>query len=179
MSELLSGHAGCRAWNAEGGCGSRSRPFPRPCNRASPLEEGGGGVRREARGQGVDLLRVQHLPGSGARPRGDAMWSSVLLAVHLQVRHATVASLSPSPAAILSPTPRSDPDSSRISLSPARRWLQVFRDAQQCPVCKAVLPEDLVIPLYGRGTCGENPDKAHGRDVPLRPPGIRFSSRCT
>ena len=143
--------------------------------RANPLEEGGGGVRRHARGQGVGVLRVQHLPGPGARTRGDAMWSSVLLAVHLQVRHATVASLSPSPAAILSPTPRSDPDSSRISLSPARRWLQVFRDAQQCPVCKAVLPEDMLIPLYGRGTCGGDPRPKHtGKDVPLRPPGIRL-----
>ena len=140
-----------------------------------PLEAGGGGVRREARGQGVDLLRVQHLPGSGARPRGDAMWSSVLLAVHLQVRHTTVASPSPSPDATSSPTSPSDPDSSRVPLSPPRRWLRVFPDAQQCPVCKAALSEDLVIPLYGRGTCGGDPRPKHmGEDVPLRPPGIRL-----
>lgn len=99
VSELLLGHVGCRAWDAEGGCGSRSRPDPGPGN-PDMLGEGGRGVRREARGQGVGVLRVQHLPGPGARSRGDAMRSSVLLAVHLQVRHATVASPSPSPAAI-------------------------------------------------------------------------------
>ena len=58
---------------------------------------------------------------------------------------------------------------------PPRRWLRVFPDAQQCPVCKAALSEDLVIPLYGRGTCGGDPrPKQMGEDVPLRPPGIRL-----
>ena len=51
----------------------------------------------------------------------------------------------------------------------------MFPDAQQCPVCKAALSEDLVIPLYGRGTCGGDPRPKHmGEDVPLRPPGIRL-----
>mmetsp|Transcript_3287 Transcript_3287/g.13024 ORF Transcript_3287/g.13024 Transcript_3287/m.13024 type:complete len:222 (+) Transcript_3287:200-865(+) len=57
------------------------------------------------------------------------------------------------------------------------KWLQVFPEAQQCPVCKAAVSENLVIPLYGRGSC-EHPRSKQmlGMDVPTRPPGLRLNS---
>lgn len=58
------------------------------------------------------------------------------------------------------------------------KWLQVFPEAQQCPVCKAGLSEELVIPLYGRGSC-EHPrgKQMLGIDVPTRPQGLRLQTR--
>ena len=55
--------------------------------------------------------------------------------------------------------------------------MQVINEAQHCPVCKAGVSEDLVIPLYGRGTCGTVPAKRRApgaRGTPARPPGLRM-----
>ncbi|KAJ7527398.1 hypothetical protein O6H91_03G129900 [Diphasiastrum complanatum] len=53
------------------------------------------------------------------------------------------------------------------------KWLQCAT-CRDCPVCKAILHEKMVIPLYGRG----NLEPVHGRtkafpDIPSRPVGRR------
>lgn len=57
------------------------------------------------------------------------------------------------------------------------KWLQVFNEAQLCPVCKAGVCEELVIPLYGRGTSGEDP-RHKKLDVPMRPSGLRLPAQA-
>mmetsp|Transcript_36730 Transcript_36730/g.90686 ORF Transcript_36730/g.90686 Transcript_36730/m.90686 type:complete len:248 (+) Transcript_36730:302-1045(+) len=61
------------------------------------------------------------------------------------------------------------------------KWMQVFPEAQQCPVCKAGVSEELVIPLYGRGTCGSDPRRKSvvGSNVPMRPQGLRVPAQTT
>ncbi|GFS29998.1 e3 ubiquitin-protein ligase RNF185, partial [Trichonephila inaurata madagascariensis] len=49
------------------------------------------------------------------------------------------------------------------------RWLETRPTRQVCPVCKAAISKDKVIPLYGRGGSQQDPrDK-----LPPRPPGQR------
>ncbi|CAL1265438.1 unnamed protein product [Larinioides sclopetarius] len=49
------------------------------------------------------------------------------------------------------------------------RWLETRPNRQVCPVCKAAISKDKVIPLYGRGGSQQDPrDK-----LPPRPPGQR------
>lgn len=59
------------------------------------------------------------------------------------------------------------------------KWLQVYPEVQQCPVCKAGVSEDLVIPLYGRGCNGSDPRRKHvvSADVPCRPQGLRLPAQ--
>lgn len=61
------------------------------------------------------------------------------------------------------------------------KWLQVFPEAwlQVCPVCKAGLSEELVIPLYGRGTCELDPRQKTtvGSGVPMRPQGLHLPAQ--
>ncbi|GFH15078.1 E3 ubiquitin-ligase RNF185 isoform X1 [Haematococcus lacustris] len=57
------------------------------------------------------------------------------------------------------------------------RWMQLQSYAKQCPVCKAGVDDDTVIPIYGRGN--ENPTPAYLSDdklsspAPARPAGQR------
>eukprot|EP00899_Mesostigma_viride_P021520 jgi/Mesvir1/2936/Mv14001-RA.1 len=54
------------------------------------------------------------------------------------------------------------------------RWLQVHSDYRRCPVCKAGVSEETVIPLYGRGNCdAQDPRTKPPPDVPQRPQGQR------
>jgi len=49
------------------------------------------------------------------------------------------------------------------------QWLETKPNRQVCPVCKAAISRDKVIPLYGRGSTRQDPrDK-----LPPRPPGQR------
>jgi len=50
------------------------------------------------------------------------------------------------------------------------QWLETRPSRQTCPVCKAVISRDKLVPLYGRGSN----DQSDPRDkVPPRPPGQR------
>uniref|UniRef100_A0A061QI60 RING-type E3 ubiquitin transferase n=1 Tax=Tetraselmis sp. GSL018 TaxID=582737 RepID=A0A061QI60_9CHLO len=53
------------------------------------------------------------------------------------------------------------------------RWLQVIGKCRTCPVCKAVVDKDKVVPIYGRGATSAQ-DNPPGRDsdrIPQRPAG--------
>ncbi|KAN0012574.1 hypothetical protein ACTFIU_007881 [Dictyostelium citrinum] len=49
------------------------------------------------------------------------------------------------------------------------QWLQ-HNSSQQCPVCKAPITKEKLIPIYGRGGSGEDPRKK-SQSIPQRPPG--------
>lgn len=56
------------------------------------------------------------------------------------------------------------------------RWLRGHSTCQECPVCKAVVEEDKVVPLYGRGNvASSDPRKkpVRGPNIPQRPSGQR------
>lgn len=53
------------------------------------------------------------------------------------------------------------------------RWLDLHPDSQSCPVCKASVDRDKLIPLYGRG--GVDP-RTKVPDIPKRPQGQRGES---
>lgn len=57
------------------------------------------------------------------------------------------------------------------------RWLQVQNHSRTCPVCKAGVDRDKVIPIYGRGGNEDPRGKSKGGaevvDVPSRPAGQR------
>jgi hypothetical protein len=60
-------------------------------------------------------------------------------------------------------------------LPSACRWMQLQSYTRQCPVCKAGVEEDTIIPIYGRGA--ENPapagDNEKAQPLPARPAGQR------
>ncbi|XP_065335493.1 E3 ubiquitin-protein ligase RNF185-like [Cloeon dipterum] len=56
------------------------------------------------------------------------------------------------------------------------QWLDTRPNRQVCPVCKAVISKDKVIPLYGRGS-GKQEDPRN--KVPPRPPGHRTEPENT
>lgn len=55
------------------------------------------------------------------------------------------------------------------------RWLQCHSQAHECPVCKALVEEGKVIPLYGRGKTPVDPRSipVQGVEIPTRPAGQR------
>jgi E3 ubiquitin-protein ligase RNF5 len=59
------------------------------------------------------------------------------------------------------------------------RWLQLHSQCKECPVCKAGVDEKNVIPLYGRGTSGQDPrtKPVPGPEIPRRPAGQRPESQ--
>lgn len=78
--------------------------------------------------------------------------------------------------------------SSRRSRSDAhqireRRW-KLAKEVSECPVCKAALTDDKIIPLYGRGTVLSRDPRKHDLAIPQRPaaqrpPTVsRYSSQC-
>lgn len=55
------------------------------------------------------------------------------------------------------------------------RWLRHHSHSHECPVCKAVIQEEKLVPLYGRGKTQTDPRlKSYpGIDIPSRPTGQR------
>jgi len=55
------------------------------------------------------------------------------------------------------------------------RWLRGHAHTNECPVCKAGVEEDKVVPLYGRGkaSCDPRQRPVPGAEVPNRPTGRR------
>ena len=49
------------------------------------------------------------------------------------------------------------------------QWMEARPNSATCPVCKAVIDKDKVIPLYGRGSENKDPRE----NVPPRPQGQR------
>ena len=49
------------------------------------------------------------------------------------------------------------------------QWLETRPNRQSCPVCKAAISRDKVIPLYGRGGSKQDPREK----LPPRPQGQR------
>ncbi|GAB2279707.1 hypothetical protein Dimus_014347 [Dionaea muscipula] len=55
------------------------------------------------------------------------------------------------------------------------KWLHHHSQSQECPVCKALVQEDKLVPLYGRGKRTSDPRSrpVPGFDIPNRPSGQR------
>lgn len=55
------------------------------------------------------------------------------------------------------------------------KWLHIHSHAQECPVCKALVKEENLVPLYGRGKTSTDPRSKSipGVDIPNRPAGQR------
>ncbi|KAL0461517.1 UNVERIFIED_CONTAM: E3 ubiquitin-protein ligase [Sesamum latifolium] len=55
------------------------------------------------------------------------------------------------------------------------KWLQGHSKSQECPVCKAPVDEEKLIPLYGRGKTSTDPRSKPppGTEIPNRPAGQR------
>ncbi|KAJ8770734.1 hypothetical protein K2173_021381 [Erythroxylum novogranatense] len=55
------------------------------------------------------------------------------------------------------------------------RWLNHHSHSHECPVCKALIQEEKLVPLYGRGKTQADPrSKSYpGNDIPNRPAGQR------
>lgn len=54
-------------------------------------------------------------------------------------------------------------------------WLQVHSHSHECPVCKALIEEHKVVPIYGRGRASSDPRSRlrPGINIPKRPVGQR------
>ncbi|CAJ2646329.1 unnamed protein product [Trifolium pratense] len=55
------------------------------------------------------------------------------------------------------------------------KWLHYHSQCQECPVCKALVQEEKLVPLYGRGKSQTDPrNKSYpGMEIPRRPSGQR------
>jgi len=55
------------------------------------------------------------------------------------------------------------------------KWLHHHSQAQECPVCKALIEEEKLVPLYGRGKTSTDPRSKSipGINIPNRPAGQR------
>ncbi|KAA8536135.1 hypothetical protein F0562_028613 [Nyssa sinensis] len=55
------------------------------------------------------------------------------------------------------------------------RWLQIHSYSHECPVCKALIQEEKLVPIYGRGKTSLDPrsQSIPGVDIPSRPAGQR------
>ncbi|KNA10631.1 hypothetical protein SOVF_142590 [Spinacia oleracea] len=55
------------------------------------------------------------------------------------------------------------------------KWLRFHSQSHECPVCKALVQEDKLVPLYGRGKSNTDPRSRPipGVDIPNRPSGQR------
>ncbi|CAM4655842.1 unnamed protein product, partial [Lepidochelys olivacea] len=55
------------------------------------------------------------------------------------------------------------------------QWLETRPERQECPVCKAAISRDRVVPLYGRGSAGQQDPRLK---TPPRPRGQRPEPEC-
>ncbi|KAK4387574.1 E3 ubiquitin ligase rnf-5 [Sesamum angolense] len=55
------------------------------------------------------------------------------------------------------------------------KWLHIHSHSQECPVCKALIEEEKLVPLYGRGKNSTDPRSKSipGMEIPHRPTGQR------
>ncbi|XP_077214458.1 uncharacterized protein LOC143849347 [Tasmannia lanceolata] len=55
------------------------------------------------------------------------------------------------------------------------KWLHIHSHSQECPVCKAIVQEEKLVPLYGRGKTSTDPRSRSipGVHIPNRPAGQR------
>ncbi|KAK9113180.1 hypothetical protein Scep_020699 [Stephania cephalantha] len=55
------------------------------------------------------------------------------------------------------------------------KWLHIHSHSQECPVCKALVQEEKLVPLYGRGKAPNDPrsKSVPGVNIPNRPAGQR------
>ncbi|XAR61804.1 Ubiquitin--protein ligase [Bertholletia excelsa] len=55
------------------------------------------------------------------------------------------------------------------------KWLHIHSHSRECPVCKALVEEDKLVPLYGRGKNATDPRSRSipGINIPNRPAGQR------
>jgi len=55
------------------------------------------------------------------------------------------------------------------------KWLHIHSLSQECPVCKALIQEEKLVPLYGRGKNSTDPRSKSipGVEIPNRPTGQR------
>ncbi|KAK9269828.1 hypothetical protein L1049_025401 [Liquidambar formosana] len=55
------------------------------------------------------------------------------------------------------------------------KWLHVHSHSHECPVCKALIEEEKLVPLYGRGKTSTDPRSKSipGDNIPNRPAGQR------
>ncbi|OVA04563.1 zinc finger protein [Macleaya cordata] len=55
------------------------------------------------------------------------------------------------------------------------KWLHIHSHSQECPVCKALVQEEKLVPLYGRGKTSTDPrsKSVPGINIPNRPAGQR------
>ncbi|KAL5715134.1 RING-type E3 ubiquitin transferase [Ranunculus cassubicifolius] len=55
------------------------------------------------------------------------------------------------------------------------KWLHMHSHSQECPVCKALIQEEKLVPLYGRGKTPTDPRSKSipGDNIPNRPSGQR------
>ncbi|KMZ72138.1 RING finger protein 5 [Zostera marina] len=55
------------------------------------------------------------------------------------------------------------------------KWLGIHSHSPECPVCKAVIQQEKLVPLYGRGKTSTDPRSRSvpGVDIPHRPTGQR------
>ncbi|KAI7742874.1 hypothetical protein M8C21_027415 [Ambrosia artemisiifolia] len=55
------------------------------------------------------------------------------------------------------------------------KWLHIHSHSQECPVCKALIEQEKLVPLYGRGKNSTDPrsKSVPGVEIPHRPAGQR------
>ncbi|KAF5195629.1 E3 ubiquitin-protein ligase [Thalictrum thalictroides] len=55
------------------------------------------------------------------------------------------------------------------------KWLHIHSHSQECPVCKALIQEEKLVPIYGRGKAPTDPrsKSVPGVHIPNRPAGQR------
>jgi E3 ubiquitin-protein ligase RNF5 len=58
------------------------------------------------------------------------------------------------------------------------KWLNMHSQSRECPVCKALVEEEKLVPLYGRGKTSTDPRSKSipGINIPNRPAGQRPES---
>ncbi|XP_022766829.1 uncharacterized protein LOC111311586 isoform X2 [Durio zibethinus] len=56
------------------------------------------------------------------------------------------------------------------------RWLHVYSDAKECPVCKGEVTVKTLTPIYGRGNITHEPEEDSDLKIPPRPAGRRVDS---
>lgn len=62
------------------------------------------------------------------------------------------------------------------------KWLHFHSQSQECPVCKALIQEEKLVPLYGRGKNSTDPRSnptSGGVNIPNRPSGQRPETAAT